>query len=215
MLSAPMRWFDDVAQSVIDSESVILCPVCADPYVASELCDWLDAVVPGMSGGAVERIKPEEVRRRVEAAGLEAKTVTLVVPDATIADDQGLIARWQRWNLQREALRAGLLAPCDPPVRRVLVLITTENPLRAVGQVARDLLSVAEVMRVQEDLPALDAKSPLVPSYRAELDRLEHEYQLSTQELMRKLYELEDLPDTLSEPTIRGWQHVAQLLRKV
>lgn len=213
-------WFDDVAARAVMGDTPIIIAVCQEPHSAGLLCDWLETAIPALGELQVQRVAASEMCERVERAGTEGTAVALVVPDATLASDAELPRRWQQWNLLRDALRDGLLADptCDgqPLIRRALVLICTERPFRQVAALARDLVSVAEVMRVDAEPPALDPSDhALVTEHQQVLREMEGRYGVSTAELMGRLYEQQPLPTMLTPSDLHRWQAAAQLLRRV
>lgn len=209
-------WFDDVAQGAVRGETPILCAVCSDPLKAGELCDWLETAVPAFDEEmTVERISSDQLVQRVERAGTEARPVTLVVEDSTQADDKTLEERWHHWNLSRDALRAGLLAPPEG-TKRTVVLIATEGPFRQVASrnYAGDLLSLTTVMTVDDTPPAIDPEDrSLYEAYLSAARELEAKYPLSTEEFVHRLYDREPLPDAMPKEDIARWRDVAQRLR--
>jgi hypothetical protein len=194
---APLRWFNDVAQAVVDGSEFIIIAVCATSEECSGLTDWLSCVLPGMTGCVVAVPPCESVAKSVVVCPLE---YMLSVHSASA------------WNRCGDRLTRSLR---DDYFCKSLVIIATDEQMATFAKEAPDLISVSAFMRVQPDLPALDPGSPLVPAYQAELKRYEEAYGLSTPEFMRHLFELKDLPGALTESAIRAWQNVAQILRNI
>lgn len=211
-------WFDDVAARAVHGDTPILIAVCRDPHMAGALCEWLDVAIPALGELIVKRLAAVDVAAQVEQVGRESQAIALVVPDATLASDAELRQRWRRWNLQRDALRTDLVATATEtvPPRRVLILVCTELPFRLIADQARDLISVAEVMPVLDEPPALDpGDTALVSQYRQVIDELEAHYRVSTADVMQRIYDRAPLPAELAESDLHRWQDAAQLLRRV
>ncbi len=217
MESSQTYCFDDVAREAAVGETPILCAVCQDSFAAEELCDWLDTAVPAFSPDmTVERISADHLLDRVERAAAEISPLALIVVDATQVDDETLAARWHHWNLSREALRAGLLAPPEG-TRRAVILVATAGPFRQVATQnhAGDLLSLTTVMTVDDTPAPIDpADKSLYEPFVAAARELEAKYSLSTQEFVRRLYEREPLPEEMPKEAIARWKEVAQRLRR-
>lgn len=194
---APLRWFDDVAQAVVDGPEFIIFAVCSTTEECTQLTDWLSSVLPGMTGCAVVVPPCESVEKSVVVCPLE-----YMVSVHTAST----------WNLCGDRLTRSLR---DDHLCKSLVIVSTDEQMATFAKEAPDLISVSAFMRVQADLPALDPGNPLVPAYQAELKRYEEAYGLSTREFMRHLFELQDLPEALTESAIRAWQNVANILRNI
>lgn len=195
---APLRWFDDVAQAVVNGPEFIIFAVCATTEESTELTDWLSSVLPGMTGCVVA----------VPPCPLVEKSVVVVPLEYMIR-----IAPASTWNGSYGDRFIRSLK--DDFFCKSLVIVSTDEQMSTFAKSAPDLISISAFMRVQPDLPALDPGNPLVPAYQAELKRYEEAYGLSTPEFMRHLFDLQDLPEALTESAIRAWQNVANILRNI
>lgn len=194
---APLRWFDDVAQAVVNGPEFIIFAVCANAEECSGLTDWLSCVLPGMTGCVVAVPPCESITKSVVVSPLEHM---LSVHSAS------------HWNRCGDRLTRSLR---DDHLCKSLVIVSTDEQMSTFAKAAPDLISISAFMRVQPDLPALEPGNPLVPAYQAELKKYEEAYGLSTPEFMRHLFELKDLPEALTESEIKVWQNLAQILRNI
>lgn len=206
---APLRWFDDVAQAVVDGEWITFA-VCATSKECSALIDFLCGVLPGMTGCSVSVPPRRPVKFSVVVCPLEQLTFYRDATDFHVHGDAKFSSRSCHFDVDR--LKRHLN---DDYCCKSIVIVATEEQMATFAKEAPNLIEMSAFMRVQADLPALEPGNPLVPAYQAELKRYEEAYGLTTPEFMRHLYELKDLPEALTESAIKAWQNVATILRNI
>jgi len=166
-----------------------------------------------MASLRVEELRAAAVLPTVTATA-ELPPTAWLVPDAAEGDDDLLRTRWHLLNLARDRLRAALLVSGER--RHVLVFLVTVPRMPLIAAEAPDLLSVAEVMTIDEEPFAATAADVLVvATYRALVAELERRYGLRTEELQDRLFDRQPLPDSLSQTDLNRWKAAAEVLRKL
>ncbi len=209
----PTGWFDDVTFAVGFGPSPLVVAVCQNLHQAGELHRWLLDGIPAMASLRVEELRAAAVLPTVTATA-ELPPTAWLVPDAAEGDDDLLRTRWHLLNLARDRLRAALLVGGER--RHVLVFLVTVPRMPLIAAEAPDLLSVAEVMTIDEEPFAATAADVLVvDTYRALVAELERRYGLRTEELQDRLFDRQPLPDSLSQTDLNRWKAAAEVLRKL
>lgn len=208
----PSGWFDDVTFAVGFGSSPLVVAVCQNLHHAAELRQWLAEGIPAMTSLRVVELQAEAVHRIFREA--EPSPTAWLIPDAAEGDDEQLRTRWHALNLARDRLRTALLV--HPEVRQVLVFVVTVPRMPLIAAQAPDLLSVAELMTVDEEpFAANHTDSSLIETYRVVLRDMEQLYSISTDELQDRLFDRLPLPANLSQVDLNRWKAAAEVLRKL
>jgi hypothetical protein len=211
-MTQPSGWFDDVAFAAAFGPTPLLVAVCANLQQSKELLEWLLSAIPSVASMVVREIPAEDVPAKLPDNN--EQSVVWVIPDAAEGADDGLEARWQRWNRAREVLRMKLSQENGP--RQALVFLATVPRMPLISVSAPDLISVAETMTVEDEpfsVPREDAA--LVATYQRVVVELEKHYGLSTEELQDRLFDRTPLPSGLTQPDLSRWKAAAEVLRKL
>jgi hypothetical protein len=210
--SEPSGWFDDVAFAAGQGPSPIIIAVCRDLHQASELQTWLRSTIPAMAVMTVQEVHAKDLLG-VLAQESNART-TWIVTDAAEGNDAQLTETWRVWNSARDILRSHLLV--QPARPHCLVFLVTVTRMSLIAGQAQDLLSVAEIMTVDEEPFAVSAQDrALIEVYQRIIEQLEKKHSLSTEELQNRLFDRSPLPKSLSQTDLNRWKVAAEALRKL
>jgi hypothetical protein len=202
--------FDDVAAAAVNGVAPFIVAVCEDLGMCHRLAAWIETAVPALGVKQVRRCRSQELEAAA-IAGSPARDRILVVDDAGTGDDAEVSRRWRSWNAGRERLRFRLGAPS---LGNSVVFLVTRRRMPEIVGCAPDLLSVAHLITASEDPFALgrDHGETLEAFLRARRT-LEDLYGLSTEEVIRRLFERE--PIDVPSIDLNRWSAIAEALREL